>query len=106
MRTSIVLILLAAASGLVGTGYLGFGSAALAVSHGPVQAVFAALPRETAFAAPLVALGLIALAYWILRILGMIITVAGIAMALVAVAVLAFGDETRQIAGLILGVGN
>ncbi len=96
MRLSILAILLAAAAALVSTGLAAFGGASIDPAQSQIHALFKMLPREGAYAAPIVAGVVIALAFGLLRIVGQVVTIAGTAACVVLVLAFAFRPEFSE----------
>jgi len=74
VRVSLLLILTAATGALVATGLGAFGLADYDEGAGALERLFAALPRETAYFAPIVAAALVIAGFVALRVLGFLVT--------------------------------
>jgi len=114
MRWSILAILLSGSGALVGTGWqaLAFvqdarrndgtaaqsGDTLLRPDHPLIEWLpfLEALPPEAAFASPLVAIAGLALVYWVMRLIGFIVTTVTVAAVVAGVAFVAYPKESAQ----------
>jgi len=102
---SLTAILAAPASALVYTGRLAFANKLAPSPDSSLYAVFSAFPPEVAYLAPVIAIALVALGYFILRLIGFAIALVGGAAIVAMIVAVFFKPEWIETARQMLASG-